>query len=51
MSIYGGLTGRFGALNYDYANAPEGLKESDLNYSRGRLNNTRQVLFGLRFNF
>jgi hypothetical protein len=51
VNIYGGLTGRFGALNYDYANAPEGLRESDLNYSRGRVSNTRQVLFGLRFNF
>jgi|YelNatPaOPRAMG01_1025707.scaffolds.fasta_scaffold11200_1 hypothetical protein len=50
-NIYGGLTARFGALNYDYAAAPEGQKASDLDYARGRLNRTRQVLFGLRFNF
>jgi hypothetical protein len=48
---YGGLTGRFGALNYDYATAPAGYSASDLDVSRGRRNATRHVQFGFRFAF
>jgi hypothetical protein len=49
--LYGGLTKTFGNLNYDYANAPAGLQASDLDYRVGRLNNTRRVQIGLRFDF
>lgn len=48
---YGGLTGRFGALNYDYANAPAGSKASDLDITRGRRNELRKLQFGFRFSF
>jgi len=48
---YGGLTGRYGALNYDYANAPAGSRASDLDITRGRINPGRQMQFGFRFDF
>ncbi len=49
--LYGGLTGRFGALNFDYAAAPAGQKASDLDAQRHRITGTRRVEIGVRFNF
>jgi hypothetical protein len=49
--LYGGLTGRFGALNFDYAAAGPGLKASDLDAQRHRINATRKVQIGVRFDF
>ena len=48
---YSGLAGLFGQLNYDYANAPPGRRISDLYSSVGRLNPTRQLQIGIRFEF
>lgn len=52
-AIYGSLTGRFGALNYNYAAAPAGQKASDLNLQRGRIQplGNRQVQIGVRVDF
>jgi hypothetical protein len=53
--IYGGLGGRFGAYNFDYAAAPAGQQASDLNASRHRINSglagNRLVQVGIRFDF
>lgn len=46
-----GLANRFGALNFDYAKAPAGLQQSDLTAARGRLNDTRRVMIGVRVRF
>jgi hypothetical protein len=50
---YGGalLGASFGALNFDYAKAPSGFQESDLNLQRGRLNPTRKIQVGVRMEF
>ena len=49
--LYGGLTGVFGALNFDYANAVPGRQVSDLTFRRGRNADTRQVQIGVRLDF
>jgi hypothetical protein len=53
--IYGGLGGRFGSYNFDYAAAPAGQQASDLNASRHRINpglaGNRLVQVGIRFDF
>ncbi len=49
--LYGGLTARFGALNFDYAAAAPGSQASDLTFARGRITGTRQLQFGARFDF
>lgn len=46
--VYGGLGGKFGALNYDYSTAPAGQQASDLTNWRGRLSSTRLVQVGIR---
>ena len=51
VGTYGGLTGRYGALNYDYANAPVGARAADLDITRGRIASGRRLQFGFRFNF
>jgi hypothetical protein len=48
VGTYGGLTGRFGALNFDYKNAAAGRTASDLDEARGRINNTRLLQVGVR---
>jgi hypothetical protein len=48
VGTYGGLTGRFGALNFDYQNAPAGRKATDLDEARGRITNTRLLQLGFR---
>ncbi len=50
-ALYGGLGGRFGSLNFDYAAAAAGQKASDLDASRHRLNDTRRLMIGVRVNF
>jgi hypothetical protein len=50
-NTYGGLTARFGALNYDYSTAPAGNQASDLNLQRGRNTQTRRVQVGIRVDF
>ena len=50
-SLYSTLTGRYGALNFDYANAGPGANASDLDATRTRKADTRRVQFGFRFNF
>lgn len=50
-NLYGGLTGVFGTLNYDYANAPAGRQVSDLTNRRGRNADTRLVQIGVRLDF
>jgi hypothetical protein len=49
--LYGGLNTRFGSLNFDYANASPGQQASDETFARGRINGTRQLQFGARFDF
>jgi hypothetical protein len=49
--LYSTLTGRYGALNFDYANAGPGANASDLDATRTRKADTRRVQFGFRFNF
>jgi hypothetical protein len=51
VGTYGGLTGVFGALNYNYATAPAGSNATDLDVKRGRLNEGRRIQFGFRFDF
>ncbi len=50
-ATYGGLGGKFGALNYDYSTAPQGQQASDLTSQRGRLSGTRLVQVGIRVDF
>ena len=50
-NLYGGLTGVFGSLNYDYLNAPSGRQVSDLTNRRGRNADTRLVQVGVRLDF
>jgi carboxypeptidase family protein/TonB-dependent receptor-like protein len=45
------LAARFGALNFDYVNASAGSQVSDLTFQRGRNTGTRQLQFGVRFDF
>lgn len=45
------LNGTFGALNFDYANGGAGSGPSDLRYTNGRLNTTRQLEVGIRVDF
>jgi hypothetical protein len=49
--LYGGLAKTFGTLNYNYAAAGPGLQASNLDYRVGRLNATRKVQIGIRFDF
>lgn len=49
--LYGNLRARFGDLNFDYANAPAGQKASDLDGQRHRINTTRRIQIGVRFDF
>jgi hypothetical protein len=49
--LYTSLSNTFGALNYDYDNAPPGFRESDLNRTRGRNAPTRNLLLGIRIEF
>ncbi len=49
--VYEGLGAKFGALNYDYAAAPQGQQASDLTNQRGRLSGTRLVQVGIRADF
>lgn len=55
VALYTGLTNRFGALNFDYANAPLGQRAGDLNASRHRLDSSAQgnrlVQIGVRLDF
>src|SRR5262249_47136270 len=46
--LYSGLGAVFGALNFDYANAPAGRQVSDLNSQRGRWGDTRKIQVGVR---
>ncbi len=48
---YGGLGGRFGALNYNYAGAPAGSQASDLAFQTHRLGSTRRFQIGVRMDF
>jgi hypothetical protein len=48
---YSGLSGLFGSLNFDYAQAPSGLQLSDLSARVGRISSTRQLQVGARFDF
>ena len=48
---YAGLSAQFGALNFDYVNAPEGQHASDLAAQALRLNPTRQLQLGIRVDF
>src|SRR5262249_55116761 len=50
-NLYGGLTGVFGTLNYDYRNAAPGRQVSDLTFRRGRNADTRLVQIGVRLDF
>ncbi|PYS86590.1 MAG: hypothetical protein DMF62_15370 [Acidobacteria bacterium] len=45
---YGGLTGGFGSLNYDYSSTGD---RADLAESRGLIFRRRQMQFGIRFTF
>jgi hypothetical protein len=47
---YGGLGATYGTLNFDYSKNP-GQMASDLNVTRGRINDTRRVMLGVRFDF
>ncbi len=49
--LYGGLLGRFGSLNFDYAAAPAGAQASDLDAQRHRNASTRRIQIGIRFDF
>ncbi len=49
--LYGGLAGRFGALNFDYANAAAGSRASDLDLQRHRMTDTRKIQIGVRVDF
>ncbi|MBI3471185.1 MAG: TonB-dependent receptor [Candidatus Solibacter usitatus] len=51
VRTYGGLTNRFGALNFDYSKAGPGEKSSDLDLARGRQYDTRKVQVGFAFRF
>ncbi len=51
VGVYSSLSGRFGALNFDYAKADEGERASDLDITRGRINPTRHWQFGFRVTF
>ncbi|MGH8247468.1 MAG: hypothetical protein ACREUU_13670, partial [Gammaproteobacteria bacterium] len=46
-----GLAGRFGSLNFDYANAPPGQRASDLDTQRHRMSDTRRFQVGIRVDF
>ncbi len=51
VRTYGGLTERFGALNFNYTAAGGGEQKSDLDLARTRQYNTRRVQVGIRFVF
>jgi hypothetical protein len=51
LGAAGILSGRFGSLNFDYANAPPGRGASDLDTLRSRLNATRKIQIGVRMDF
>ncbi|MGH9946962.1 MAG: carboxypeptidase regulatory-like domain-containing protein [Pyrinomonadaceae bacterium] len=48
VGTYGGLTGAFGSLNFNYATAGD---VADLREARGLLFRRRQLQFGIRFTF
>ena len=49
--VYSGLAGTWGNLNFDYTKNTPGATPSDLDITRGRINPTRRVMFGVKANF